>query len=262
MDWGYKAMLTTVTVGLVLLAAQAFGRRLAGTLSGLPVIAAPALLWVGQDQGAAVAATTAIGSIVSCGLSAVFALTYEWLSRRLRPLLALTGSLFAGGVLAMPMTLVSERLVPALMLTLLLFGTVIHLLPRPGKRVGTPGRLRGQVLITAVTAGVVSVLVAHAAREVGPYWAGLLASLPIICAATLVHQHVTAMHLDLVSFLAGYVAGLFGKAVFALGFALLATGQGVVPALFVALVLGLVAATLATRGLKWIEQRHPALADV
>jgi hypothetical protein len=262
MDWGYKAMLTIVTVGLVLLTAQVFGRRLAGTLSGLPVIAAPALLWVGQEQGAAFAATTAIGSIVSCGLAAVFALSYQRLGCRTGPFFALAGSLFAGGLLALPITLVAERLIPAVLITLLLFGTVVRLLPRPARCAVAPGRPRGQVLITAVTAGVVSVLIAYAARELGPYWAGLLASLPIISAATLVHQHITADHPDLESFLAGYLAGLFGKAAFALSFALLATRQGVVPALFVALFVGLVAATLATRGLKWIEQRHPVLADV
>jgi uncharacterized membrane protein YfcA len=261
MDWGYRAMLTIVAVGLVLLAANVLGRRLAGTLSGLPVIAAPALLWVGQDQGASFAAATAVGSIVSCGLSAVFALIYERLGRSVGPMLTLAGSLFAGALLVIPITLVFGRVAHAATGTLLLFAAVVYLLPRPRKRAETPGRLRGQVLITAVTAGAVSVLIAHTARDLGPYWAGLLASLPIISAATLVHEHVTVTHPDLESFLAGYVAGLFGKAAFALSFALLATQHGVMPALFAALILGLVATTLATRGLKWVERRHPVLAD-
>ena len=44
MDWGYKAVLTAITVALVLLVAQALGRRLAGLLAGLPIVTAPALL--------------------------------------------------------------------------------------------------------------------------------------------------------------------------------------------------------------------------
>ena len=38
MDWTYKAVLTTVTVAAVLMAARWMGRRVAGLLAGLPVI--------------------------------------------------------------------------------------------------------------------------------------------------------------------------------------------------------------------------------
>ena len=44
MDLGYRAMLTTPTVALLLTVRQLFGRRVAGLLAGLPTLTGPALL--------------------------------------------------------------------------------------------------------------------------------------------------------------------------------------------------------------------------
>jgi hypothetical protein len=245
MDWGYKAMLTTVTVALVLLVAQTVGRRLAGMLAGLPVITAPALLWIAAEHGAAFAARSAVGSIVACGVMAVFALTYERLSRRLGPALTLAGSLFVGGLLAMPMALLDGHPVRAIVLTGVLCTVVVLLLPRNRVQTGQARRMRGEIAFTAVAAGVISVGVSLGARQFGPYWAGLLAALPVISAAALVTQHLTATHEDIQRFLRGYVAGLIGKAAFALGFAAVAVQIGAPLAIAAALAAG-VAVTFAT----------------
>lgn len=254
MDWGYKAMLTTVTVALVLVVAQTLGRRLAGMLAGMPVITAPALLWIAAEQGAAFAARSAVGSIAACGVMAIFALTYERLSRRLGPGSTLLISLTVGALIAMPMTLLGDRPWGASALTAVLCGAVILLLPIAA-RADPMRRMRGEVAFTAVAAGAVSVTVSLGAPELGPFWSGLLASLPIISVAALVTQHLDARNESIPRFLRGYVVGLFGKAVFALTVAASVVQIGAPLAVTAALAIGLGVTLCAAHGLSLLEQR-------
>jgi hypothetical protein len=104
---------------------------------------------------------------------------------------------------------------------------------------------------------VISVVVSLGAREFGPFWSGLLASLPIISAAALVTQHLTATHEDIQRFLRGYVAGLIGKAVFAVAFAAVVVHIGAPVAVVVALVVGVAVTFCTTHALKRMEARAP-----
>jgi uncharacterized membrane protein (GlpM family) len=258
MDWGYKAMLTTVTVALVLLVAQTFGRRLAGLIAGLPVITAPALVWLASEHGAAFAARTAVGSITACGLMALFALVYERISRRRGPAASLGAGAAVVGLVAAPAAALAGHPLRALAFTLLCCAVATALLPASRSDAVPARRRRGDIAYTAVMAGLVSVVATLVARTAGPFWAGVTAALPVISAAALVHQHLTASHDDIRRFLRGYVAGLSGKAVFALVFAAAVIGIGAPAAVAVAVVAGVAVSLAAVRGLSWFEARRTA----
>lgn len=255
MDWGYKAMLTAVTVALVLVLAQTIGRRLAGALAGLPVTTAPALLWIGMEQGPAFAAASAVGSIAACGVVAVFALAYERLSRRLGPAATLLASLAAAAFAALPGATLAGHPLRALLAAGTVCTLVLLLLPSGGPRAGQARRIRADIAVTAVVAGLTSAAVSVGASALGPFWAGLLASLPVIGAATLVAQHVRAPHEDIQRFLRGYVAGLLGKAVFASAFASAVVAIGAPLAMALALLVGATATFCAANGLTLLERR-------
>jgi hypothetical protein len=259
MDWGYKAMLTTVSVALVLMVAQTFGRRLAGLLAGLPIITAPALLWVASEHGPGFAASTAVGSIAACGLMALFALAYERVSRRHGPALSLASGLAAIVAAGVPAAALAGHPLRALAFTLACCGLAAVLLPRSRPGAAPARRLRGEIAYTAVMAGLVGVVAALVVPTLGPFWAGVLAALPVISAAALVNQHLTATHDDIRRFLRGYVAGLSGKAVFALTFAVAVVAAGAPVALALGALLGLATSFSAVRGLNWIESQRPRL---
>jgi hypothetical protein len=218
MDWGYKTMLTSVTVAAVLMAAQLFGRRLAGMLAGLPVITAPVLLWLTYEQGAAFAAASAVGSVAACGSAAFFALAYGRLSRRCGPAFSMAASLACGGLVALLLAPLASAAWAALAAVALACLLVLRLLPRAGEAPSAPVRARSQIWVVAVAAGAMSGLVGLVAPHVGPYWSGLLASLPIISACVLLHEHLHARQDDIHRYLRGYVTGLGGKALFAVAF--------------------------------------------
>ncbi|MFO0433569.1 MAG: hypothetical protein ACK50G_03735 [bacterium] len=249
MDWGYKAVLTAMTVAAVLMMAQPFGRRLAGLVAGLPVITAPSLLWLALEQGGAYAAHCAIGSAAACGAGAIFALIYERAARRHGPLLTLTLALASGGAVALLLALLTAGSfgLPLALLSACALGTfALRALPAAPAGAQPLRPLRGQLLLTAALAGVVSGVLALAAPWLGAFWAGLLAALPIISSAVLLHQHVTASHGDRQRFLQGYTTGQLGNAVFAGVFASAAASLGPSLAMAAALAVGL-AAALAVR---------------
>lgn len=249
MDWGYKAMLTAVTVAAVLMTAQLFGRRLAGLVAGLPVIVAPSLLWLAAEQGVDFAARSAIGSLSACGAAAVFALVYERAARVRGALASMAAALSAGGVVAWALAALTggrHGLAIALLAAALLCALAMHALPvaPPAARPARGGRR--ELLLTSALAGVISALIAMTAALLGPFWSGLLASLPVISSAVLMHQHLTATHADRQRFLRGYAAGLIGKAAFAAAFAASAGWLGGGVSMLMSLALGLSVALAAT----------------
>lgn len=82
MDFAHKAALTDEAIAMVLMASRLFGARIAGLLTGLPIITAPALVWVAIDQGRFAAISVAVGSVAACSVAALLALCYERLARK------------------------------------------------------------------------------------------------------------------------------------------------------------------------------------
>jgi len=249
MDWGYKAMLTATTVAALLMAAQLFGRRIAGIVAGLPVTTAPSLLWIAAEQGAPFAALSAIGSVAACGAAAVFALAYERMARRHGVLASMSAALGAGGVVALALALLTAHaagLPIALLATTALCALALRWLPAAAPAARPAARAHRQVLLTAAVAGTVSAVIASGSPLLGPFWSGLLASMPVIASAVLVHQHLTAAQADRQRFLRGYSMGLMGKAAFATAFASAAAPLGAATAMGLSVAAGVaVSAALA-----------------
>ena len=219
MDWAYKAMLTALAVAAVLMVATLFSRRLSGLLAGLPVITAPALLWLAHERGAEFAALSATGSVAASAAEALLAATYDRAARRLGPWLTLGVSLALGGVAAMLMVNAASSTLLALTLALPAFVLALRALPFETVARSEGRGVHARILLVAAVAGLVSAGVALVSAAVGPYWSGLLASMPVISTFALLHQHVTLGGETLRPFLSGYVSGLLGKALFAASFA-------------------------------------------
>jgi hypothetical protein len=265
MDWAYKAALTATTVALLLAVAQLFGRRLAGILAGLPTVTGPALVWLALDMGTDFAVQAALGSVAASALCGLFAVGYERASRRFGPVAAV---LVASAVSALPLPLIAGwSSLSASPLVLLLAVVVVCVLcvvwipaTQPSRVVvaTAPRRLAIELWLTAGVSGLVSGITAYAAPQFGPFWAGVLASPPLIAAAVAIHLHLSTHHRAdgaVARFLRGYAAGLIGRSGFAALFAALLAPAGVVTAALLATVIGC-AATVATAGvLRHVEKR-------
>lgn len=238
MDWAFKAVLTAISVALLLTVAQFFGRRAAGVLAGLPTVTGPALIWLALEFGAGYAVEAAIGSIAACAMCALFALAYERASRRAGILVALALGIAVSAIAAPPLHWLSADLPLALLVAAVASVAVYGVMPDALEEAAPARRLPGELVVTAVISGLVSGVVALAAPQVGPFWVGVLASPPLIAAAVAVHQHSREGNPSVRRFLRGYVGGLLGRAAFAASFALLIAPMGVTTAALVAAVFG------------------------
>lgn len=238
MDWGYKAMLTAAMVALLLIGGRTFGRRFAGALAGLPTVTGPALIWLAMEFGADYVVEAATGSIAACAVCALFALVYERVSRRGGAIVAVVTACAASVAFAASLPWLPGGLVGAVVLAAASSWLVYQLIPdaRHEPVFNTP--LRHEIGLTAVVAGTVSGAVALAAPQVGAFWAGVLASPPLIAAAVAMHQQICDGQAAARRFLRGYVAGLLGRAVFGICFALLIAPLGLLQATAAAVLAG------------------------
>jgi hypothetical protein len=247
MDWDGKAVTTAVLVALLLLAGRCFGRRMAGVLAGLPTVTGPALLWLSLDHGARYAVDAAIGSVAACAVCALFALVYERASRRagvvIAPLLA-TGASLCGAV---PLQWLDGALAAALPLAIAAAWLAQRLIPDVRREPRFTVPMHHEITLTALVAGGVSGAVALAAPQVGAFWAGVIASPPLIAAVIAVHQHAFDGQPAAQRFLRGYVGGLLGRAAFGAGFACMVMPLGPVAAALSATALACALAALAVR---------------
>jgi hypothetical protein len=242
MDWTYKAVLTAMTVAAVLMTAQLFGRRLAGMLAGLPVTTAPSLLWIAAEHGAEFAARCGVGSVAACGAAAVFALIYERMARRHGVWTSMAAAVSGVGVVALSLALMTrgEHGLPiALAASAALCAAALVKLPVAPAASRPARRVPGELWLTASVAGGFSAVIAPWSPLLGPFWSGLLASLPVIGSAALAYQHLTATHGDRQRFLRGYATGLVGTAAFATTFAGAAGELGASLAMAIAAVAGI-----------------------
>jgi hypothetical protein len=243
MDWPYKAVLTAAVVAAVMMAARLSGRHLAGLLAGLPVITTPALLWLAAEQGAAFAAQSAVGSLAACAAAALFAGAFERCARRHGAGRSLAIAMAALGVAMLALRpLAGDPLLASC--AAVVACALVHRAVAGRRAPCTWVRpLRGEPWLSAALAGVVSAGVSLQAQQVGPFWSGMLSTLPIVSACALVHLRVAGAAADVSRFVPGYVVGLLAKVVFLLMFALLVEPAGV--AIAVVLALGTAAAGVA-----------------
>lgn len=244
MDWAYKAALTAAVVAAVMMAARLVGRGASGLLAGLPLISAPALVWLTDERGAAFAAASATGALGACVVAPLFACVFAWAARHRGAGPALALSLAALGLSLPVLSLLEGRPFASLATAVgacLLVGRAMARRPVAASWVRP---LPGEPWLSAVLAGCVSAGVSLAAQSLGAFWAGLLSALPLISACAMVHLRRAGGPGEVARFVAGYVPGVLAKALFLFAFATVLPPLGLPVALVLATATGAAGALL------------------
>jgi hypothetical protein len=250
MDIWWKAAGTAITMAVVILTARRVHRRLAGVVAAFPMVTAPALLWLARDPGPAFAAAAAVASVASCLMQAGFALGYARAARHAGPVASLGWGLAAAGVMAALGSAIGNQLMPAAGAAAAGVAVCRWLLPAAGDRAGVASRPAaqrgwGEVALTIVASALLSTLAASLGADWGPFAAGLLASLPVVCGTVAVVEHVRHGPAVAGAFLHAYTEGLFARIVFGAVFALAVPAWGGTWAVLLATACGIAASALA-----------------
>ena len=251
-EMAQKAVLTAAFVALVMLAARGFGRQAAGFLTGLPIITAPALVWVAVEQGSHAAARVAVGSVAACAVAAVFCICYDRMARKAGPVVCLAVAAAGVGLACLAAGTWLEGLVAACVTAALVCAGVLHCLREGATAVLPPTGLRRSTLAVTIAVGAFSGALATRG-QVDPFWIGLLAGLPIVAATVTFAEHAGTGAPAVRRFLRGYVAGLIGRMAFGVLFALLLARTGLTWAL---LVSSTASAAVCAFGASRVSLRH------
>jgi len=252
MDIWWKAAGTAILMAVVILTARRAHRRLAGLVAAFPMVTAPALLWLARDQGTAFAAAAAVASVASCLMQAGFALGYARAARRAGPVAALGCGLAAAGLLASLSLAIGNQLMQAAGAAAAGVAVCRWLLPAAAGRAATvprasAGRGSAEIALTVVASALLSTLAASLGADWGPFAAGLLASLPVVCGTVAVVEHLRHGPVVAGEFLHSYTEGLFARILFGAVFALVVPALGAVWALLLATACGIAASAAAHR---------------
>ena len=239
-----RGLITALVVAALLLLARHGGRGRAGLLAGLPTVTGPALVWLALDHGAAFTVQASAGAVAAGAPCALFALGYGRWGLAHGRLAALGAGLLlsALGLLLWPPG--AWPLAVMLVAVVLCCAVCMAALPQTGGVRAVPSGPAGRPqaaawLATVGVAGLVSLLTSLLALRVGPLWAGVLSSPPLLAAAVALELHRQGCTTSVLQFLRGYTAGLIGRSVFVAVFGVTLQPLGLLTALAVATGLAL-----------------------
>lgn len=254
-----KLLLVPLLIAAITVAGQRLGPRMAGALTGLPVVAGPVALFLALEQGPSFAARAAVATLAGEASLGVFCVLYAGSAMR-GPWGASVVVGWLGFALA---TLVLQSfaipLPAALALALATPIAIRAATPRPvlPLRGGTVSRAE-MVLRMAAGAAMVAALTGIA-ELLGPRLSGLLTVFPIAASVLAVFSHRSLGAAFAVHLLRGLAAGLFSLTAFFLALALLLERAGTTWA-FAAAVLASVAVQLVV--LRTLDRRRHRASDV
>ena len=248
-----KLTITPTVIALASLAARRFGPAFGGWLIGLPVTAAPVVLFIALDHGPRFATRVADGFVAGVLGQIAFVLAYVQLSRRGHRLrFALAGGalafLVAGllfGVPRFPVALLAPLALAAL------FGA-LRVVP---SKAGAPGAAgsRGDLLLRMVLATALVLGITTFASTLGPTLSGLAAGFPLLSTLLAVFAYRSDGAVAAVAVYRGLLLGLFALMGFALTLALvlqhLSTAAAFALALLVTFAIQLGSLRAVRRGL-------------
>jgi hypothetical protein len=221
------AVLAASLAGISTAVARAWGQEIGGIVSAFPLIVGPVLFLAAQRHDPAVAARTAVATLLGLVALSGFALAYGRAAARCGWPASVALGWLAAACIGLLAARVETGLLGALAAATLSIALARAALPRGGKpgRAGTLPRweLPARMALTAL----LIVGLAGAGERFGPTVAGILAALPTLASVLAVFTHAREGLAALLSLLRGMLGGLAAFVIFCAAIALLIEPAGV-----------------------------------
>jgi uncharacterized membrane protein (GlpM family) len=184
-----------MTAGIVVAASvvvERSGPFVGSLIAALPTAGGAALIILAMEHSPAFVSQSAVGSVVSNAICAVFALTYAVLAQRRGLAVSLGGALLVWFGCAALSRLVDWNVGAAVLLNAVVYPVAIY----AGRRMRGDGVAKGRVALTAHDlawrAGVVTlcvIVVTAASHSIGSYFSGIFAFFPVAMGSYFVILH-------------------------------------------------------------------------
>jgi hypothetical protein len=238
-------------VGTATVAGDRWGHRVAGLVSGLPVVVGPLLLIAAQERGAEFAATAANGVLLGLPALGGFALAYARSACRGAGIALLIGWTAAAAVATLVWLCPIPLPFPAgLVLAAISLAAAFLLMPGSPSGTGVPTRSGSRSVAPRMGATAVLVLALWAGLAIlGPTVGGILAALPTVVSVLVFFTHRDCGAGAAVSLLRGALAGMAGFVGFCAAVAGLLASEGLVPTFAVGSMVGICLQAVSQRWL-------------
>lgn len=214
-----KLTLVPALVAAVTLASRRWGLRVAGIVTGLPLVAGPTFAFLAIEQGPAFAADAARAAILGVIATSAFCVAYAAAAARVNWM----GSVVAGWLAFAAVALVLNGLPPfagvgELLLSWAGLLAASRLLPAPASIQAAPAKPPADLAVRMVSAGAAVVVFTGLAELLGPRVSGLLSVFPIVTAILAMFTHAQSGPGAAAIFLRGLLRGMYGLTMFCLVF--------------------------------------------
>lgn len=197
----------------VTLAARRWGQKIAGLLTGLPIVSAPALFFFAVEQGDVFASEASRAVLVSLVGVEASAVAYAWASLRT----PWWGSLLTSWSVFFACVLVLQRLNWSVNVALVAacLGLVAAqlALPRAG-RIATGTRPVWDLPLRVFSAMLLVITVTSLARRLGPTLSGALTPFPVAISVLMAFSHAQLGSGGAITFLRGFLPGMWAFTAF------------------------------------------------
>jgi hypothetical protein len=194
LDWAavllvLKLLLVPGLIAFVSLGGRRWGPRVAGLLTGLPLVAGPVLLFLAIEQGPAFAARAALSTLAALVGVAGFCVVYGWASLHLPWTAGLVAGWAAFALAAVAVHAIPWRPWTALAAALLSFAAGRALLPR-ARAAAAAARWPAWDLWLRMALAVALVLITTSlAARLGPALSGVLTPFPVAISVLAAFAH-------------------------------------------------------------------------
>jgi hypothetical protein len=238
------------------LATRRWGARIGGLLTGLPIVSGPALFFFAVEQGTAFTAEASRAVLVSLVGVAAAVVSYAWAPLRAPWWLSLpvSWSAFFVSVLLVQRVHWSTALALVIALASIAVGQVV--LPRSGATAMRP-RPVWDLPVRVLAAMLLVVSVTGLAHRLGPTVSGALTPFPVAISILLGFSHAQEGSSTAITFLRGFLPGMWGFAAFCFVLSVTIVVAGVASGFALA-----IASSLIIQGLVFWSMQRRASATV
>ena len=184
-----KLTLVPIIIGIITIIGRHWGAKVAGLLSGFPVIAGPITYFLYMEQGTAFtnAATTATVGAVTALSSYCF--VYAWLTQRFDWRLSVFGAFCTYFLLAVIFIRLNLSLPEYFFISLSVVLAQIYWSPKHQESVDLAPASNAEVAIRMLCAAILVMLVTYFAKVLGSQYSGVFAGFPIATTVIAVFSH-------------------------------------------------------------------------
>lgn len=184
-----KLMLVPLFVALIAIVGRKWGAKLAGLLSGFPVIAGPIIYFLYIDQGLEFAQAAASATVAGVVPLSSFFFTYAWMARRYSWLVCELISLLVYALLGILVVRLGFDLYTSFALALIVVIAQILFSPKYAQVVGNTPASNIEISVRMVAAACLVIVVTYFAKALGAGYSGVLAAFPLASTVIAVFSH-------------------------------------------------------------------------